>query len=311
MKNTLKQIKIFGGEENFLPDLVPRVQIDTARQVLDGIDASETTRKDYQARIKNFLVFTSENGINRDSYLEYKRELEKNASLSVASKNKQLATAKAYLKELCRKGIVTVDLTLGVKQFAQTKTHKKFGHTSDEVKRILELIDESSLRDKALMYLLFFQGLRQVEVIRLEAQDINYIENKALILGKGRDDKEIIDLHPKVSAVLKEYTISYGIRNGQIFDITERTLRNIYHRLSDRLGITKTLHGARKYFITKMLEVLDGDLNETRKYSRHRSFDMLIVYSDDISKQKTLPKFYETFDNVTEEPVESSTLFNN
>ena len=48
-----------------------------------------------------------------------------------------------------------------------------------------------------------------------------------------------------------------------------------------------------------MLKALNGDLDGTRKWSRHKSYDMLIVYNDDITHEKTLETFHETFNRLS------------
>ena len=44
-------------------------------QTLSQIDISESTRKDYSYRIKEFIKFVNDFGFHRNSYLEYKRHL--------------------------------------------------------------------------------------------------------------------------------------------------------------------------------------------------------------------------------------------
>ena len=46
------------------------------RQAFDTSDVSETTRREYAGRIRHFLRFTDTHGLNRNSYLEYKRYLQ-------------------------------------------------------------------------------------------------------------------------------------------------------------------------------------------------------------------------------------------
>ncbi len=46
-----------------------------AERIFDLLDVKETTRTDYKSRIDSFLDFTSKHGVNRNSFLDYKREL--------------------------------------------------------------------------------------------------------------------------------------------------------------------------------------------------------------------------------------------
>ena len=45
------------------------------KQVFEVLDVSESTRKDYNVRIKHFIHYTQIHGINLNTYLLYKRFL--------------------------------------------------------------------------------------------------------------------------------------------------------------------------------------------------------------------------------------------
>jgi integrase len=49
---------------------------------------------------------------------------------------------------------------------------------------------KDSIRLKAILSLLALQGLRQVEIVRLDVKDLDLVSKTAFVLGKGRDDKE-------------------------------------------------------------------------------------------------------------------------
>lgn len=92
----------------------------------------------------------------------------------------------------------------------KTKKHKKFGLNQEEVNLLLSELNRlpesfSNVRLKTIISLLVFQGLRQIEVTRLDVEDISLGQMTALIHGKGRDDKEPIDLHPRSVEALKHY----------------------------------------------------------------------------------------------------------
>jgi len=46
------------------------------------------------------------------------------------------------------------------------------------------------------------------------------------------------------------------------------------------------------------LEEFKGDVMKTKKYTRHQSVEMLMVYNDEIETEKTLPDFYNTFNKL-------------
>lgn len=284
-----------------------------AEKVFDLLDVSEATRQDYKYRIGLFLDFTSEQGFNRNSFLEFKRSLAERTDLAVSTKNKYLATAKIFLKEANRQGALPADITQNIKLFSQSKRHKRDGLNDEEMSKLTETISElpetpTNARLKAILSLLVFQGLRQVEVIRLDFKDIDFISKTAFIQGKGRDDKEPINLHPEAVRALQGYLKSNKIADGALFTsqsnnsknqrLTTRAVRDIVKETLNALGIEKTTHGFRHYFTTTLIKTYKGDLLEVAQYTRHKSLEMLQVYNDNIKREADLPRFYRAFNGV-------------
>jgi len=286
---------------------------DKANKVFDLLDVSEATRKDYKYRIGLFLDFTGERGFNRNSFLEFKRSLAERTDLAVATKNKYLATAKIFLKEANRQGFLPADITQNIKTFSQNKKHKRDGLNDEEIKTLTEAMQAlpetpTNARLKAILSLLVFQGLRQVEIIRLDVKDIDFISKTAFIQGKGQDDKEPINLHPEAIRALQGYLKSNKIADGALFTsqsnnnknqrLTTRAIRDIVKKTLNDLGIEKTTHGFRHYFTTTLIKTYKGDLLEVAQYTRHKSLEMLQVYNDNINRKADLPRFYRAFGRV-------------
>ncbi|MBA7547875.1 Tyrosine recombinase XerC [subsurface metagenome] len=284
-----------------------------AKKVFDLLDVRETTRADYKTRIGLFLDFTHRCGINRNSFLDFKRELTDRTDLSVSTKNKYLTTARVFLKELNRQGVLPADITQNIKTFRQSKKHKKDGLTDEEINALMEKIrplpnTPRTTRLKAILVLLTLQGLRQIELIRLEVRDLDFMSKTAFIQGKGQDDKELINLHPETCKTLQEYLKTNKIADGALFTsqsnnsrnrrLTTRAVRGIVRATLAELGINKTTHGFRHYFTTKLIKTYKGDLLEVAQYTRHKSLEMLQVYNDSIKREADLPRFYKAFDGV-------------
>lgn len=284
-----------------------------AERAFDLLDISEATRADYKYRIGLFLEFTKERGFNTNSFLEFKRYLKDRTDLAVSTKNKYLATAKIFLKEANRQGALPTDITQNIKTFSQSKKHKRDGLNDEEIKTLADKLQElpetpQNTRLKAIITLLALQGLRQVEITRLDVKDIDFISQTALIQGKGRDDKEPINLHPEAVKALQSYLKSNKIADGALFisrsnnnhnkRLTTRSIRDIVKETLNALGIEKTTHGFRHYFTTKLIKTYKGDLLEVAGYTRHRSLEMLQVYNDSIKHKADLPRYYGAFSGV-------------
>lgn len=284
---------------------------DLAPAVFDSLDVSLATREDYKSRIGHFVDSLGRRGLQRESFLAYKRRLAGRTDITVATKNKYLAAARVFLRELYRRGYLPQDITTNVKSFSQSKRHKRTGITDDEMSRLVDRIrqlprSEESTRLKALLALLGLQGLRQIEICRLDVTDLDLAGKSAMVQGKGQDDKEAVSLHPETVRALGEYLQENRLASGPLFAgrsnnskrLTPQGLRLIVKRALGALGINKTVHGFRHYFTTRLVRAYRGDLLTVAQYTRHKSLEMLQVYNDNIKREADLPRFYRTFSVV-------------
>lgn len=278
-----------------------------AKTLFDALDISVATRNDYKSRIHLFIGFVKKYGLNRDTFLEFKQYLAERNNLSVATKSKYFTTARVFLKELNRQGYLGTDITQNIKGFSQVKKHRRAGFSEEEVSKIMNQLDQIKLnsrniRLKAFITLLAFQGLRQIEITRLNVEDIDLVNNTALVQGKGRDDKELIHLHPQTSQALLRHIVDNNVKSGALFTslgnktshrIKTVTIRREVKRLIKPLGIEKTPHGFRHFYVTTLLKNLP--MRDVRKFSRHSSLEMLIVYDDEIDMSHKAKEVFACF----------------
>lgn len=283
------------------------------QEIFDLLDVSEANRADYKYRIGLFLQFINNNSLHKNSFLEFKRYLGNRTDFSVSTKNKYMATAKIFLKELNRQGVLPVDITQNIKSFNQDRKHKKDGINESEIAKLIEKLQQlfstpQNIRLKAIISLLALQGLRQIEVVRLDVKDLDLVSKIAYVHGKGRDDKESVSLHPETVKVLKEYFKTNKIADGALFvsqsnnsknqRLTTRAVRKIVTGVLKELSIDKSTHGFRHYFTTMLIKTYKGDLLEVAQYTRHIGLEMLQVYNDAIKREADLPRFYSAFKTV-------------
>ncbi|WP_288898081.1 tyrosine-type recombinase/integrase [uncultured Capnocytophaga sp.] len=289
-----------------------------AKRAFDLLPVSEITREDYKNRIGDFLEFIQINGLNRNTLLDYRKHLESRTDYSISTKNKYFTTAKRYAGILYNAKLLPLDLGKDIsgkdlKGFKQSKKHKKDGVQDDEIAKIAEyfksLPDEpKTKRLKTIFSLLVYQGLRQVEIARLDVTDLDLRTNKAFVLGKGRDDKEPIALHPYTVEAIKDYLEAYKKRSGALFTseshnrtgerLTTRSIRKIVKVVLDSLDIHNSTHGFRHYFTTNLIKNYKGDLLTVAHYTRHRNLEMLQVYNDQLNAEQDLPRYIEAFERV-------------
>lgn len=282
--------------------------------IFDCIDVTENTRKEYLTRIKHFIHFVKLHGLNFNTYLGYKRYLSSIDTLSISTKNKYLISAKIFIDGLNSLQRLPFQINTKVRGFKQSKLHKKNGLCDEDISKIVYYCSSleptiQNLRLKSILSLLIFQGLRQVEITRLNVTDINLKDKTAFIIGKGQDDKELIHLHPSTVKTLKIYLQKYRVREGALFRsesnfssgsrLTTKSIREIIKKVLNDLNIDGSTHGFRHFFITKLIKSYKGELLTVYKYSRHRSIQMLEVYNDEIIREQDLPRFYNVFSDIT------------
>lgn len=269
----------------------------TMTNIFDTLDITDSTKQDYLVRLPRFINFAEKHGVDRDLLLHYKQLLRDDVSLGVAAKNKYLTTARIALRELYRQGKLAIDLSVGVKSFKQSNRHKVVGLNREEVERIcqhLQSLDESlrSLRLKTIVALLLFQGLRQVEICRLDVGDIDLMNQRIYIVGKGHDDREPINIHPETTKALTKFLRASQVKYGPLFTHLNRQsggqrlstvgLRTIFKRLLNELGIERTTHGARHFYTTELIRHFKSDLTTIARFTRHNNLEMLNIYNDEI-----------------------------
>ena len=268
--------------------------------IFDTLDIQPNTKSEYQKRILKFFDFMNHQTITRNLLLAYKQYLRDDNTLGIASKNKYLTTARIALREMYRRDLTPVDLSVGVSSFQQNIRHKVNGLTEEEVVKICNYLKEQdnsfkNARLRALVSLLLFQGLRQIEICRLDFNDIDLASGTINVLGKGRNDKEHIHLHKTTIKALRSYSRASHAKYGPAFyslngrnkgqRLTTRGLRQIIQNLFNELGIEKTVHGSRHFFTTELIKHYKSDLTTVARFTRHNSLEMLTVYNDEIASE--------------------------
>ena len=301
--------------ENYLQTIEQKQVVFTAtcdvdpNQIFENLDISDNTKKDYLSYIGNFIRYAKRVEFNNSILLAYKKYLKNNVHISVSTKNKYLTVAKIYLKELHRLGYLATDITVNIKNFRQSKKHKRLGLNEEEINKLLSnLSDDQDYRLRTILALLILQGLRQIEIVRLNVNDIDFDSKTMMIHGKGRDDYELIDLHPHTVEVLNKYLLSTKKKSGPLFTsdsnnsknkrLTTRSIRQIVKKFMIKNDVQKFVHGFRHFFTTKLIAELD-DLLIVQEFTRHKSLEMLQIYNDRIRKQEELPKYYDTFESLS------------
>lgn len=229
-----------------------------------------------QDKIREFRIWLNrrkiENGQNIDATLKKKTQ------------NYYLIAIRSFIKYMYKMGIDTVP--------AESIELAKVGErhidmiSGDELKRLLEAPDknkdqkdEKTLRDRAILELLFSTGLRVSELTKLPA-DIDLTKEEFSIRGKGEKIRLVFISSTARDAVIKYLKVKKDISSRYLFDVTPRTVERLVKGYAIMAGISKkvTPHVLRHSFATDLLEN-GADLRSVQVLLGHANITTTQVYT--------------------------------
>ncbi len=158
---------------------------------------------------------------------------------------------------------------------------------------------DKALRDRAILWLLIGQGLRESEIVSL---DLAHLDGDRLsILGKARREREWITLDKSTRAALAIWIERRGDTAGALFTnfdrahawkearakgsadrrITRFAVRQLVGYYSAKSGRRTWPHAIRHSAITEIIEAT-RDINAARLFARHDSLATTSAYADNL-----------------------------
>ena len=282
--------------------------------ILNNLNVNQDTIVYYKELTGYFLVFMKQNGyqFKQPVLLKYKEYL-KSTTLKSNTKRSYFNAARLFCQLLYSSKLIKADVTkdvLGRRITGfQTGVGHVYGISRTEVAKITRYLsqlptDFTSDRLRAIIALLLYQGLRQIEIFRLNIEDIDFENGQLTITGKGRDYSEIINLHPKTVQSLAKYCqylyqsgpLIVNCRNKRERLASPLAIHYIVKSRLNKLNIQRSVHGFRHYFATMLIEHYKGDLAMVSLYTRHRNLNTLQIYNDKILNIQDLENYYAAID---------------
>jgi len=227
-----------------------------------------------------------------------------NNGISARSVNRKLSTLKSFYRFLVREGLME---TNPVKKVLIPKTHRKLPVFVNE-KDMHQLLDNISfgddfegMRNRLIIEMLYFTGMRVNELTGIKCNDINIHESTLKVLGK-RNKERIIPLIPEMVSSFMTYLTKYSEQHSGGADYLFMTTkgRKLYPRLVYRvvrkfLTMVTTLdkrspHVLRHTFATHMLNK-GADLNAIKEILGHANLSATEVYTHNTFEK--LKKIYK------------------
>jgi integrase len=215
--------------------------------------------------------------------------------LSPNTISQRIAGIRFYVHQAKRVGWVEWEVEVEAPKIEKVKDTR--GPTADEFKEILrvthELTGRTAARNRLMVYMLSFMGLRIDSVLSIDLEHIDSRRKEVSVRWKGKKHRVIRPVPKSTMAMIKLWLKERGKREGPLFtnfDLDEkgdgRLTRRSGHRIIQRLGSKAGLeglhpHAFRHFAATMALEISDGNRHKVRKLTGHESDKTLDIYDDE------------------------------
>lgn len=279
-------------------------------------DVSESSRKLYTRTLSLYFAWINREGKNLNSLtridvLEYKDFLQ-NESLSPLTISSYITVVRKFY-EWAEGEKLYANIAKGIKTPKRQQAFKKQHLTDAKSKELLEHFRGQNQRNYAMVNLILRTGLRTIEVVRTNIEDITFKGDRRIlrIWGKGHLGKDdFVILSDKAYIPIKNYlaTDRRGAKSGEpLFTSTSRqnqgerlTTKTISTICKDGLravgldGKEFTAHSLRHTTAVAILKH-GGQLTDVQSVLRHVSPVTSQIYTESVKEElrlKNAPELY-------------------
>lgn len=268
-------------------------------------DIREISKEVYRKGMERFFSWIKSNQISqpdREAILRFKTFLIE-LKLAANTVNSYLVAVKRFFAYL--EGTRAYpDIAKGIKGVKQPKTHLREALTKSQVKEMLSIIDIKTAQGKrnfAMINLMARTGLRTIEIIRADIDDIRQQGGEALLFvqGKGRDSKdEFVILMDATLKPIRKYLRTRGKskQNAPLFTslsdrnkggrLTTKTIRESVKNYLRKINIDDPrlcAHSLRHFFATQALRS-GAQLLQVKESMRHASIETTQKYIHNLDR---------------------------
>lgn len=251
-------------------------------------------------KFASFLTNKNPNSITTSTLREYFFFTKESRKLSQTSISKVISIIKSFFNYLEEEEIISKNPSRKIRVPKKiNKIPKVISKTEFDI--LIKSIDFSPLRcsknrvrDKLIISILFYTGIRRAELLNLDWNDLNLEKNTLLIRsGKGNKDR-IIPVHKSLIPLIDAYlTLRLPLKNNALFIgeasrrlsiISFRNILKMYLRLSGLAKKGYSAHSFRHSFATHLIES-GADLFKVQRLLGHQSLDTTKIYINFNSSQ--------------------------
>lgn len=271
---------------------------------------NEKTLKAYRIDLNQFFSFMKDDLEDIKRINDYITELNQNYPKPKTVKRK-IASIKAFYAYLEYEEIIEVSPFRKIRTSFREPLLLPKTIPSKYISEIFECIyldiekaetsyqKKNSIRNAAIIELLFATGIRISELCNIKIEDIDFNEKTLKIFGKGSKERMLYLGNEEVIQILQRYkdiNLDATHESGSFFmnkfkeKLSEQSVRILLINLERRIGsnIHITPHMFRHTFATKLLEK-DVDIRYIQKILGHSSISITQIYTHvTSSKQKEI-----------------------
>jgi integrase/recombinase XerC/integrase/recombinase XerD len=274
-------------------------------------DVRESSRKLYTRTLSQYFVWMEEAKkdlitLTRKDVLEYKDYLQEQSLSSLTISSYITAVRKFY--EWAEGEKLYPNIAKGIKTPRRQQAFKKQHLTDAKSKELLDHFQSLSLRDYAIVNLILRTGLRTIEVVRADIEDITFKgERRVLkVWGKGHGEKDdFVVLSDKAYLPIRNYLAAArrGAKAGEpLFTstshqnyggrLTTKTISTICKDGLKAIGLDGKEFTAHSLRHTTAVAILKhgGQLTDVQSVLRHSSPVTSQIYTESVKEELRLEK---------------------
>ena len=265
----------------------------------------ESTIDSYVGDIRGFLEFLESKKVSFRGNLtrlyitSYKIHLTENG-YSINTINKKINSLHSFNFFLVSKNLCTEKVVYPNKdkiKIARGSEKEIDVFSDEEVERILFYLEDRSrvsIRDKGVILILLYTGLRVSELVNLKIQDIDFLTSTLKVVGKGGKYREV-PLKMEVSEGIKEYIEkerqAHKYSSSEYLFLTQRagkmdkdTVNKILNRKGKYLNLKMKPHKFRHTFCTRLLSK-GVELTTVAKLAGHSNIQTTATFYINTSRE--------------------------
>ena len=271
-------------------------------------DVKESSKLLYRRTLKQYFNWVDKKSyllseIARPQLLEYKEEL-LNSNMSSLTVGSYITSVRRFY-EWTEANKFYPNVAKGIKTPKRKQQFKKQPLLPAQATALLSYYQDKALRDYAIVNLLLRTGLRTIEVIRANVEDLTFKSSQRVLLiqGKGRDEKDnFVILTDKTYQPIAEYLATRGKVNSSDPLFTSTSNNSKGERLSTRsisyiakeglkaIGLDERAFTAHSLRHTTAVNILrgGGSLEQAQMTLRHSNPATTQIYTATLNEERRL-----------------------